>query len=71
MDGAHQIDFFIYFKPQKKTMADIGRDAEHVKPTVAIKRCPRCHELSLDFDVKAGRIHCTRCGFEEHIPQVK
>ena len=36
-----------------------------------IKRCPKCHGLSLDYDTKTGRIHCSKCGFEEHIPMTR
>ena len=36
-----------------------------------IKRCPKCFSLSLEFDIKTGRIYCTKCGFEEHIPIIK
>ena len=35
-------------------------------PTV-LKRCPKCHMLSLDFEPDSGRLFCTRCGFEEHL----
>jgi len=33
------------------------------------KRCPKCKEMSLAFDIKQGRIYCTRCGFEEYLIQ--
>ena len=36
-----------------------------------IKRCPKCNNLSLEYDPKTGRIYCTKCGFEEHIPMTK
>ena len=36
-----------------------------------VKRCPKCHNLSLEYDPKTGRIYCTKCGFEENIKQVK
>jgi len=32
-----------------------------------VKRCPKCQELSLVYDVKTGRIYCNKCGFEEHL----
>ncbi len=41
------------------------------KIPAVIKRCPKCFNLSLEFDVKKGRIYCTKCGFEEHIPMTK
>ncbi len=42
---------------------------EHVP--ALIKRCPKCGNLSLEFDPKTGRIYCTKCGFEECIPIYK
>ena len=36
-----------------------------------IKRCPKCHNLTLQFDPKTGRIYCTSCGFEEFISRIK
>ncbi|HLC84764.1 MAG TPA: hypothetical protein VJH22_03150 [Candidatus Nanoarchaeia archaeon] len=33
------------------------------------KRCPKCNELSLEFDVKAGRIFCTKCGYQDYLFQ--
>ncbi len=44
-------------------------EIEHVP--ALIKRCPKCGALSLEFDIKTGRIHCTKCGFEEYIPVYK
>ena len=35
-------------------------------PTV-LKRCPKCKNLTLEFDSDKGRLYCTRCGFEEHV----
>ncbi len=36
-----------------------------------VKRCPKCHKLTLEYDPKTGRIHCTSCGFEVYIPMAK
>ena len=36
-----------------------------------VKRCPKCHKLTLEYDPKTGRIYCTSCGFEEFIPMAK
>jgi len=36
-----------------------------------IKRCPKCNNLTLEYNPKTGRIHCTSCGFEEFIPMAK
>jgi len=35
------------------------------KIPAVVKRCPKCSSLSLEFDVKTGRIYCSKCGFEE------
>lgn len=34
-------------------------------PTV-MKRCPKCHNLTLEFEPKTCRLHCIQCGFEEY-----
>ncbi|MEK6959906.1 MAG: hypothetical protein AABX47_01925 [Nanoarchaeota archaeon] len=34
--------------------------------TTVMKRCPKCLDLTLEFDPKTSRLHCTQCGFEEH-----
>lgn len=57
-------------KSLSKGLSNVG-DVEKFKPAIAIKRCPQCHELSLEFDLRQGRIYCTRCGFEEHIQQMR
>jgi hypothetical protein len=44
---------------------------EEMKIPAVIKRCPKCFALSLEFDVKKGKIKCTKCGFEENIPMTK
>jgi ribosomal protein S27AE len=46
---------------------------EELKETIpaVVKRCPKCHESSLEFDPKTGRIFCTRCGFEEYLKQIR
>jgi transcription initiation factor TFIIIB Brf1 subunit/transcription initiation factor TFIIB len=41
------------------------------KIPAVIKRCPKCHKLTLEFDPETGRIYCTSCGFKEHIKVVK
>lgn len=46
-----------------------NRHIEHIP--ALIKRCPKCNNLSLDFDVKTGKIKCSKCGFEENIPIFK
>jgi len=46
-------------------------EEESVKPAAVTKRCPQCHNVSLEYDSKTGRIYCTKCGFEEFIPMFK
>jgi len=48
-----------------------NRKIELKKIPQVVKRCPKCGNLSLQFDMKSGRIFCIRCGFEEHVKQVK
>lgn len=40
------------------------------KIPAVIKRCPKCHKLTLEYDPKTDRIYCTSCGFETFIPRV-
>ncbi len=47
------------------------KDVDIEQIPALIKRCPKCNNLSLDFDVKTGKIKCSECGFEEHIPIFK
>jgi len=53
----------------KKKLLKKEIEVEHVP--ALIKRCPKCNNLSLDFDPKTGKIKCTKCGFEESIPVYK
>jgi len=50
----------------------MGNDKEIIEkiPTI-VKRCPKCNNLSLEFDPKTGRIHCTKCSFTEYLKTVK
>jgi ribosomal protein S27E len=41
------------------------------KIPAVIRRCPKCHKLTLEFDPETGKIKCTSCGFEVFIPQIK
>lgn len=46
-------------------------EIEVEKIPALIKRCPQCHSLTLDFDVKTGTIKCSKCGFEQKLKMVK
>ncbi len=48
-----------------------GKEKEVEKIPVVLKRCPKCFNLSLEYDPKTGRIYCTKCGFEAYIPKTK
>lgn len=52
----------------KKEMTDKLNKFEFEKLPQITKRCPKCHSISLDFNVKTGEIKCSKCGFEEHLP---
>ena len=59
-------------KDMEKKLKKYSKEEElKEKIPAVIKRCPKCHNLSLEYDVKTGRIFCTRCGFEAFIPQMK
>ncbi len=49
----------------------IKKEIEIEKVPALIQRCPKCNNLSLEFDIKTGKIKCTKCGFEETIPVYK
>ena len=33
----------------------------------AVRRCPKCHKMTLVYDVENHRIYCTSCGFERRL----
>lgn len=55
-------------KIKKYTKEEISKKE---KIPAIVKRCPKCKKLTLEFDPETGKIHCTSCGFEEHIKMVK
>ena len=55
----------------KKNICDKLNDIEFEKLPQIVKMCPNCQSISLDFDVKTGKIKCTKCGFEENLPILK
>ena len=60
------------YEEWKKDIEDkIKKGFDKEKIATAVQRCPKCHNLSLEFDADAGRIHCTKCGFEEILPRLK
>jgi len=65
----------VYEKWKKDMESKIKRFTkdEEIKEKIPaiIKRCPKCNNLTLQFDPKTGRIYCTSCGFEEYIKTVK
>jgi ribosomal protein S27AE len=60
------------FDSWKKDMeSKLKKYKEPEKIPQIIKRCPKCLQMTLEYDPETGRIHCRRCGFEEHIPITK
>ena len=55
----------------KKEINDKLREFGFKKLPQIVKRCPQCQSISLEFDVKLGKIKCIRCGFEENLPILK
>lgn len=47
------------------------KEREEIKIPSVIKRCPKCHQLTLEYDIKNGRIFCENCDFELKIPIAK
>ena len=63
----------VYDKWKKEIEEKISKFTkdEKLKIPAITKRCPKCFELSLEFDIKEGKIKCTKCGFEEKITTIK
>ena len=59
------------YKEWKKEISNKLNNIEFEKLPQIIKRCPKCHSITLDFDVETGKIKCTKCGFEESLPILK
>lgn len=36
-----------------------------------VARCPKCHHLTISYDIDSGKLKCTNCGFEESMPMIK
>lgn len=59
----------IWKKDIEKKIKKYTKDQElKEKIPSLIKRCPKCNHLTLQYDPERGKIYCTNCGFEEHIP---
>ncbi len=50
---------------KKEINEQLKKGIEVEKITTIIKRCPKCHNLSLEFDTKNNKIICTKCGFTQ------
>ena len=59
------------YEDWKKDIGDKLKNIEFEKLPQIIKRCPNCQSITLEFDVKTGKIKCTKCGFEEALPILK
>ena len=57
------------WEKEVKEKIDKFNDDEKLKEKIPsiIKRCPKCFSLTLEFDIKTGKIHCTKCGFQTYI----
>ncbi|TKJ17706.1 hypothetical protein CEE44_04200 [Candidatus Woesearchaeota archaeon B3_Woes] len=52
---------------QKKLEENLKKGLEIEKIVSIIKRCPQCHNLTLEFDSQNNKIICTKCGFTQDI----
>tara|TARA_Y100000310_G_scaffold252835_1_gene259577 strand:+ start:270 stop:455 length:186 start_codon:yes stop_codon:yes gene_type:complete len=59
------------YEEWKKGIIDKIKNIGFEKVPSLVKICPKCQNISLEFDVKAGIIKCTKCGFEEKLPILK
>jgi len=48
----------------------MDKEGDIEKIPAPVKRCPKCHNLSLEFD-PSGTIKCTKCGFEQKMKVMK
>lgn len=39
----------------------------HEKIPTVLKRCPKCKNLTLEFEPASARLFCSRCGFQEYL----
>lgn len=49
----------------KEKIKDDKFDVENIP--VMIKRCPRCNNMTLEYDDKTKKLICRSCGFEVYI----
>lgn len=61
----------VYEEWKKEMEKSIEQGFSKEKIPAVIRRCPKCNNLSLEYDIEKGRIFCSRCGFKENIPQMK
>ena len=59
----------IYSKWQKEVSEKLSKFKK--EENIPSRRCPKCFELGLEFDLKKGKIKCNKCGFEENILKIK
>lgn len=52
---------------QKEVEEKLKKGLEIEKIVSIIKRCPKCHNLSLEFDSQNNKIICTKCGFTQNL----
>lgn len=57
------------WQKEVKGLLSHNKDAE--KFNLLVARCPKCKNLSLEYDIENNKIKCNKCGFEQHIKQVK
>jgi len=56
---------------QKEVNELLKKDINSEKINLLIARCPKCRNISLEYDVQNSKIKCNKCGFEQTIKQVK
>ena len=61
----------VYSEWKKEVEKSLEHGFSKEKIPAIIRRCPKCHNLTLEYDIEKGTIVCTRCGFKENIAQVK
>ena len=60
------------FELREEVKKEIQNKIERGERVISVaKKCPKCFNLSLEYNPNTGRIFCTKCGFYQDIPIFK
>ena len=55
---------------QKEVKDILNKNIEATKVNLLMARCPKCKNLSLEYDIENKKIKCNKCGFEQFVKSV-